>query len=91
MINSKLIGTIIFQALGDLDDPAGTQAVSTQGDELLRILDAGDAAGGLDLHMGGDMLCEQLHIGEGGAGGREAGGGSRHPRLWISLSAAPYD
>ena len=70
-----LVCSVVGQALGELDDSGSAQAVGSQFDELLSILQGGDAAGGLDLHMGGNMLGEQLHIGKGSAGGGEAGGG----------------
>ena len=72
---SHLIGAVVFQALGDLHNTGSAQTGSAQFDELLSILQGRNAAGGLDLHMGSHMLCKQFHIGKGGAGLGEAGGG----------------
>ena len=63
-----------LQSLCDLDNAGGAQAGRAQHNELLRVGKAGNAAGGLDLHMGRDMGGEQLHVVERCAGGREAGG-----------------
>ena len=52
----------LFQGLDRLDDAAGAQAGGPQGDEVLRVLQVGDAAGGLDLHMGGHMLLKQSNV-----------------------------
>ena len=69
----RSISAVVLEALGDLDDAGGAKAGSAQGDELFSVLQAGDAAGSLDLYMGGNMLGEQLHIVEGGAGLTESG------------------
>src|SRR5699024_9413475 len=76
----SLIGAVVgsgfagFQSLGQLHNPGGAQTGSSQLEELLCILQAGNAAGGLDLHMGCHVPRKKLHIVEGGAGGGEAGG-----------------
>ena len=69
-----LIRAIIFKALGNLDDSGSAQAVSAQGDELFSVFQAGNTAGGLDLHMGGNMLGKEFHVGKGCAGLGESGG-----------------
>ena len=69
------IDASLFHCLGQLDDAAGAQAVCAQGEELRGVLQGADAAGGLDLHMGGHMGLEQRHVVESGSGGGEAGGG----------------
>ncbi|CAN4040397.1 HNH endonuclease, partial [Dysosmobacter welbionis] len=51
------------------------QAGGTQVDEVLRVLQVGDAAGGLDLHIGTHVLCKEGHVLPGGAAGAEACGG----------------
>ena len=70
-----LICAVVCQTLGDLHDSGGAQTGCAQSDELLSVIDGGNAACGLDLHMGSNVLGKQLHIGEGSACGGEASGG----------------
>ncbi|CAN4015767.1 Large polyvalent protein associated domain-containing protein, partial [Dysosmobacter welbionis] len=65
----------LFHGLHGLDDAAGAQAGGTQVDEVLRVLQVGDTAGGLDLHVGAHVLGEKGHVLPGGAAGAEACGG----------------
>ena len=53
-----LTSILLLHGLDGLDDAAGAQTVGAQCDEILGVVQVGDAAGGLDLHMGGDMLFE---------------------------------
>ena len=63
-----LIGTIVFgflsrlHGLGQLYNPGGPQAGSAKANEFLRVRQAGNASGGLDLHMGRNMLGKKRHI-----------------------------
>ena len=66
---------MLWHILHSLDDAAGAQAGSPQIDEILRILQIGDTAGSLDLHVGPHVLGEQGHVLPGGAAPAEAGGG----------------
>ena len=64
-----------LQLLDDLDHAAGAEAGRAELDELFRVLQRRNAAGGLDLHAGLYVLREQLHVMERRAAGGEAGGG----------------
>ena len=86
-----LISSVVCQALCDLDDPGGAQPGRAQLDKLLSILQAGNAAGGLDLHVRGHMLGEQLHIVESGAGLGKARGGLDIVRAGIGDALAQGD
>ena len=46
-------------ALHQLDDPGRAQAVRAQGHEVLGVLEAGDAARGLDLHAGAEAALQE--------------------------------
>ena len=85
------VSVVIFQSFGDLHNTAGAQAVGTQFNELFRVLQRGDAAGGLDLHMRGHMSLEQRHIGEGRARFRKTGGGLNIVRSGIGYALAQGD
>ena len=65
----------LLHGLHGLDDAAGAQAVGPQGHEVPGVVQVGDSAGGLDLHMGGHMGLEQGHVLPGGSAAAEAGGG----------------
>ena len=81
----------LFQGLHGLDDAAGAQAVGPQGHEVPGVVQVGDAAGGLDLHMGGHMGLEQSHILPGGSAAAEAGGGLDILRAGLGHHAAHLD
>lgn len=48
--------------LSGLDDAAGAQPVRAQRHEVRSVLEGGDAAGGLDLEVGGDVGLQQGHV-----------------------------
>ena len=58
-----------------LNDPAGSQSLSSQLDKLHRIVHGGDTAGRFHLHIRADILGKQLNIPEGRAALGETGGG----------------
>ena len=45
------VTTVAFQSLCNFDNAGGSQAGRAQGDELLRVGKAGNAAGGLDVKI----------------------------------------
>lgn len=51
-----------LQLLHRLDNAAGPQAVRAQGQEIRPVLEGGDAAGGLDFQVRGDVLFQQGHV-----------------------------
>ena len=48
--------SLFFHGLYGLDDAAGAQAGSAQVDEVLGVLQVGDAACSLDFHVGTDVF-----------------------------------
>ena len=83
--------SLFFHGLYGLDDAAGAQAGSAQVDEVLRVLQIGNAAGSLDLHIGAHVLGEQGHVLTGGAAPAEAGGGLDVVRAGGSNDLAQLD
>ena len=69
----------------------GAQTVGPQGDEVPGVVQVGDAAGGLDLHVRRAAGAQQAHIVRRGAAGGKAGGGLDVVRAGVGDALAQGD
>ena len=65
----------VLQLHSELDDAAGAKTVRAEIDEVLRVLDGGDAAGGLNLQRVRGELAQERNVFAGSAALAEARGG----------------
>ena len=79
------------RVLHDLYEAAGAEAVRTEAHELLGVVEGTDAAGGLHLHAGADVLTHELHVVEGSARGGETGRGLDELRAGLRHDLAHPD